>query len=120
MKPDELRRKFPRASAAFIAANSDAGSARTTAVVEPSPRNGALAKKKAQGLIGPSFHVRVESVRNRLLDEDNLCEKFHVDLLRYAGVIPGDSPAEVSIETRQRKAEKGEEERVIITVTPLR
>ena len=120
MNLDELRRKFPRASAAFIAANSDAGSARPTAVVEPSPWNGALAKKKAQRFIGPKFHVRVESVRNRLLDEDNLCAKFHVDLLRYAGIIPGDSPTEVSIQTRQRKAEKGEQEKVIITVTPLR
>jgi len=120
MTPDELKRKFPRASSAFIAANSEVGDPRPAAVVESNPRNGALAKKKAQKLAGPSFHVHVESVRNRLLDEDNLCEKFHVDLLRYAGIIPGDSASEVRIETTQRKAEKGESETVVITVTPLR
>jgi len=120
MTPDELKRKFPRASSAFIAANSEVGDPRPAAVVESNPRNGALAKKKVQKLPGPNFHVHVESVRNRLLDEDNLCEKFHVDLLRYAGIIPGDSASEVRIETCQRKTQKGEAETVVITVTPLR
>lgn len=60
--------------------------------------------------------VRVVSIRKRLCDEDNLCEKFHVDCLRYLGAIPDDSPEKVSIETTQRQAAKGEDERTEITI----
>jgi hypothetical protein len=63
--------------------------------------------------------VRVTSVRKRLIDEDNLCEKFHIDCLRYAGLIPDDSPDKVRIETTQRKAGKDEDERVIIEILPI-
>lgn len=63
--------------------------------------------------------VRVTSVRKRLIDEDNLCEKYHIDCLRYAGLIPDDSPDKVRIQTTQRKALKEEEERVIIEILPL-
>lgn len=75
-----------------------------------------LAKKKVQRPTGSRVLVRVTSVRKRLLDEDNLCEKYHVDLCRYAGVISGDEAGKTKIETAQRKAEKGEEEKVIIEV----
>jgi hypothetical protein len=59
-------------------------------------------------------------VRRRLLDEDNLCEKYHVDCCRYAGLIPGDSPAEIQIQTRQRKAARGEEEHTQIDIFRLK
>ena len=62
------------------------------------------------------FLVRVTSVRKRLLDEDNLCEKYHVDLCRYAGVLLGDEAGTTKIETGQRKAEKGETERTVIEI----
>jgi len=45
-----------------------------------------------------------------------LCEKYHVDLCRYAGIISGDEASKTKIETIQRKAEKGEEEQVIIDI----
>lgn len=48
--------------------------------------------------------VRVTSFRKRLLDEDNLCEKFHVDCLRYSGLIEGDDPQRTKIEVRQVKS----------------
>lgn len=63
--------------------------------------------------------MRVTSVRKCLLDEDNLCEKYHVDCLRYSGIIPDDSPDKVRIETTQRKAAKGEEEHTLIEVFAL-
>ena len=62
------------------------------------------------------FLVRTTSVRKRLLDEDNLCSKYTTDLLRYAGIISGDEAGITKIETTQRKAEKGEAEKVIIEV----
>lgn len=56
---------------------------------------------------GQRVLVRITAVRKRLLDEDNLCEKYLVDLCRYAGIIVGDSPATTHIEVCQQKAEPG-------------
>ena len=61
--------------------------------------------------------IRVESVRTRLIDEDNLCEKYHVDACRYAGLLHSDDPGQTQIKVSQRKAQKGEQERVIIEIT---
>lgn len=63
--------------------------------------------------------VRVTSFRVRLLDEDNLCEKWHVDCLRYSGILSGDDPSQAKIETGQVKVKKKTEERVLIEVFPL-
>jgi hypothetical protein len=63
------------------------------------------------------FLVRVTSVRNRLLDEDNLCVKLVVDCCRYAGLIPGDSAGEAKIEAGQRKVTKGETPHTIVEIT---
>lgn len=66
----------------------------------------------------PGKHlVRVTSFRRRLLDPDNLCPKFHIDTLRYAGCIPGDSPAEIEITTGQAKVARKEDERTVIEIT---
>ena len=54
-----------------------------------------------QGARGQRFLVVVTSYRRKLLDEDNLCEKFHVDCCRYAGLLPSDSAKTTRIETRQ-------------------
>ena len=87
--------------------------------LERSVGDGALGKVSVQAKPGGRFLIVVTAIRNRLLDEDNMCEKFHVDLLRYSGVIPQDSPGKAKIEVRQRKADPGEEERVIIEVFRL-
>lgn len=99
-----------------IRSQLQAGHPRTAAILESNPRDEPLATEEVQGPTGARFLVRVESIRKRLLDEDNLCEKYHVDLLRYAGVIPGDTPEEIKIEVGQRKANKGEAERIVIEV----
>lgn len=102
-----------------IRSQLQAGHPRPAAIVESNPRHEPLATKEVQGSTGEKVLVRVESIRSRLLDEDNLCEKYHVDLLRYAGVIPGDTPDEIKIEVSQRKAQKGEQERIVIEVDKL-
>ncbi len=61
--------------------------------------------------------VSVVSYRRRELDEDNLCEKFHVDALRYAGILPSDEPGRCHIVTTQKKVRHKKEERTEITVT---
>ena len=77
----------------------------------------AMGKSGAQKADRERFLVRVTSVRNRLLDEDNLCVKLVVDCCRYAGLIPGDSAGEAKIEASQRKVAKGETPHTIVEIT---
>ena len=79
--------------------------------------NGPLAKSEAEKGNSERVLVRVTSVRKRLIDEDNLAEKYHVDCCRYAGLIHGDEPSKTKIEVCQRKAEKDEAEHTIIEIT---
>lgn len=106
-----ILRHFPNASVDLLSRNTS-----QTAIVERDSRDAPLGKKKVQGSTSQRILVRVTSVRKRLIDEDNLCEKYHVDLCRYAGIISGDEASKTKIETIQRKAEKNEEEQVIIEV----
>lgn len=62
------------------------------------------------------FLVRITSVRSRLIDADNLCEKYLCDACRYSGAIPGDSPRTTEIEVAQRKVGKGEEEHTLVEI----
>lgn len=106
---------FSNASADFLARNTG-----KAAKLERDSRNAPLEKKKVQRPASQRFLIRVTSVRKRLIDEDNLCEKYAVDLCRYAsGGSFGDEAGETKIETTQRKAEKGEEEKVIIKIYNL-
>lgn len=57
--------------------------------------------------------VRITSRRSKLLDEDNICPKYFVDCLRYAGFITDDNPGEIKLVVRQEKVKKAEEETVI-------
>lgn len=65
------------------------------------------------------FAVRIVSFRCVLLDEDNLAGKFHVDALRYAAILPGDSPGHTTIQVTQVKVATEEEEHTRIVITPL-
>lgn len=105
---------FPHASASFLALN--AGPA---AVVERHLGDAALGPAQAKAVHPGRVLVRVTSYRHRLLDEDNLCEKYHVDCLRYAGIVQDDSAEKARIEVSQIKVGRKEEERVEITVTAL-
>lgn len=130
---EELRQRFPNASEGFIAANcSDgkslpgagasesalvqAGDTGTAPKLERHSGDGALEEAQAKKPTGRRVLVRVTSFRTRLLDEDNLCEKYHVDLLRYAGILPSDAPGATKIEVAQKKVGKGEREFVRIEV----
>lgn len=84
--------------------------------LERHPGNGAVGAVQVQERNSDRFLIRVTSIRRRLLDEDNLCEKFHVDCCRYSGLLPGDGPGKTKIEVTQKKAEPGEGERVVIEI----
>lgn len=131
MNPDDIRRLFPNASRSLLAANSAASElpkpevspraeegmpAAVRPKLERRARHAALGAAKAKGGDPGRFLVRVTSVRRRLIDDDNLCEKFVVDCCRYAGLIPGDGPGQTRIEVRQRKAGKEEPEETVIEI----
>jgi len=106
---------FANASPDFLARNTG-----KTSKLERDSGDAPLEKKKVQRPASQRFLIRVTSIRKRLIDEDNLCEKYAVDLCRYAsGGAFGDEAGETKIETTQRKAEKGEEEKVIIQIYEL-
>lgn len=81
--------------------------------------DGTVAALPVQAGLGRRFLVRIKAFRKRLLDEDNLCCKYHVDLLRYSGVIPSDAPGIAKIEVCQEKVGPKEPERVEIEVYKL-
>ena len=87
------------------------------AKLERDSGNAPLEAEKNQRSDSSRFLVRIESRRKRLLDEDNICEKYLVDLLRYSGIIANDSPDQCRIEVGQTKCRKGEAEEITIAVT---
>lgn len=130
MSPEEIKSRFPNASRAFIqanlsdiaakiSANLSLGDPRPVAVVESNPGNGSVEPEAVQGYDRRRFLVRVTSVRKRLCDESNLCEKYHEDLCRYVGCLPSDAPDICHTEVFQRKALKGEMETVDIKIYEL-
>ena len=84
--------------------------------LEQDSRNGPLAAKPIEAPMPGRVHIRFESVRKRLLDPDNISQKWALDCLRYIGVIRGDEPDKITLETTQRKAAKGEEEHTEIII----
>jgi len=89
---------------------------RAVAKLESNLGHEPLGAKKVQGPTGKRFLVCVTSYRKRLIDEDNLCEKYHVDLCRYAGFLPSDAPEVCSIQTTQVKSK---EEYIEIKIVPI-
>ena len=98
-------------------ANHNTNDTGTPAKLEQDTRHGSLAKKPIETHTTSRVHIRFESVRKRLLDPDNICEKWTLDCLRYIGVIRGDEPDKITLETTQRRASKNEEEHTEITIT---
>jgi hypothetical protein len=118
--PDEYQDYMRRRNAQIEQQrNAKTGGAGAASVVEPSAGHAALGKTQAKGRDTAKFLVRLTSRRKRLLDQDNLCEKYHVDCLRYAGIIPSDAPSQTRIEVCQIKTAKGEPEEIHIEVSQL-
>lgn len=120
-----LAERFPNASKSFVKLNAAHATAPTDilahdtdtpAILERYSGASSLGKKKDKGSDSVRFLVRVTSFRVRLLDEDNLCEKYHVDCCRYAGVLPDDAPEKTSIEVSQQKVSRKEDERITIDI----
>ena len=79
-------------------------------------RNDAFCKGQAPQADSRRRLVRVVSYRCRLLDPDNLCAKYHIDGLRYAGLIRNDSQSDIVLELSQQKVTTKAEERTEIEI----
>lgn len=101
MKLDDIK----RSKVGQLPANANilAGCAGKVAELESDSSNAALGSLQVQERVSSKFLVRITSFRKRLLDEDNLCEKFHTDLCRYSSVLPSDAPGRAKIEVSQAK-----------------
>lgn len=123
MNPHTILRLYPNASKSCIAANAadygipHADNPRTNPKLEPPSGARPLATGKTETPDTGRVHIRFISVRQRLCDPDNLSEKWLLDCLRNCGAIKGDEPDKITLETTQRKTEKGEAEHTQITIT---
>lgn len=95
------------------------GHSGSIAVVERNSTIEPMATTQVQAADSKRILVRVTSFRRRLLDEDNLCEKYLVDCLRYAGIIPSDAPQKAKIEVSQCKVLRNDEEFTRIEVSEI-
>ena len=86
------------------------------AVVESDSCHAPLEAQEVQGSTRQRFLVRVTTRRKRLIDESNLCYKYHEDLCRYTGALPSDAPEVTHSEVSQTKCRKGEPEEITIEV----
>jgi hypothetical protein len=115
-KLTDFNERTQRKIRAQLEADIQLKNAGKVAKLERDSGNAPLEAKKNQRSASSRFLVRIESRRKRLLDEDNICEKYLVDLLRYSGIIANDSPDQCRIEVSQTKCRKGEPEEITIEV----
>lgn len=122
MNENELRRRFPHTSEAFIKANlsprdHDQGA---PSVAEPEPP---LSREPLHEVLRKEGYaskvlIRVTCYRHHSLDEDDRCEKYFVDCCRYAGLIHGDAACEATIpRSKEVIIPKTEEEWTEIEIT---
>lgn len=86
--------------------------------VEPSAGHEPVCEKKSSLEYTGRCFVRIKVFRRRLTDPLGDCTKYHIDSLRYAGLLKDDSDAEIElVEEPHEKVDSLEEERVEITLT---
>ncbi len=60
--------------------------------------------------------VCITSFTTRLQDPDNCCPKYHIDALRYSGVIRDDRAKDIELFVYQEKVKTKKEERIEIEI----
>jgi hypothetical protein len=91
-----------------------AGGAASGAEPEPVVRDEPLAAPPREDRDAGRVRVRVVSFRTRLCDPDNLCPKYFIDCLRYAGLIADDTPECITLEVRQVRCRRREQRTEIL------
>ena len=119
MTRNELERRFPNSSAAFIRANAPApvgGLQNTVTQFDPGQAVAFSDGREEKSAGGALLHVTITSYRRRLLDPDNPCPKFLIDAMRYAHIIPDDSPDHITLEIRQKLVDTKAEEGTLVEI----
>lgn len=125
MTTQQLKDKFPNASASFVEANCHNGqhdehhNLQEGSQPQPAIRDEPLEKAERKEGHATGVYVRVVSFRTRLTDPDNLCPKYFIDCLRYAKIIPNDTQEDIELAVIQRKVATRKEERTEIMIGKL-
>ena len=77
-----------------------------TPLMERDPQRPPLPTGEVEAGNPNRIHVRLVSIRKRLIDPDNLSGKSLVDCLRNAGFLLDDTAEEISYQIEQRKPRK--------------
>lgn len=85
--------------------------------LEHHPGTRPLATNEEQEGNAGRVHLRIVSIRKRLIDPDNVSAKWLIDCCRYAGIIRGDEHDKITLQIEQRKCAKGEAEATQIFLT---
>ena len=89
----------------WVKAGGAAPGAEPQPVVRHEPVAAAARKTRDAGRV----RIGVVSYRARLCDPDNLCPKYFIDCLRYAGLIADDTPDCITLEVRQVRCRRAEQ-----------
>lgn len=65
------------------------------------------------------YAVSFKIYRVRKLDPDNTLVKWHVDSLRYAGIIPNDTEESISLKIEQIKVKSYKDQKTVIEIEPM-
>jgi hypothetical protein len=117
MTKNEIMRRFPNASEAFIRANLSIDVALSDS--KQCERSEALAGRNAGETCCTGLrHCRFTLCRKKLLDVDAkyASVKDLLDCLAIAGIIRGDKEGEITLEVNQQKCSKGKPEETMIEV----
>ena len=86
-----------------------AGGAASRAESQPAVRHEPVAASPREARDASRVRVCVVSFRARLCDPDNLCPKYFIDCLRYAGLIADDAPECITLEVQQVRCARHEQ-----------
>ena len=111
MTPEQLRK------AGYVERNGEWHKARGAALgaeSQPVIRDEPVAAPPREVRHASRVRVCVVSFRSRLCDPDNLCPKYFIDCLRYAGLIADDTPECITLEVRQVRCRRHEQRTEIL------
>lgn len=117
MTENELRRRYPNASKAFIKANSEIDSVSPGSISEHDIRKALHDVGKNEARSSERCLLSFTCYRTKRQDPDNAVVKWFVDALRRARLIQDDTEDDIEIKIKQVKCKTRKEERTEIELS---